>query len=272
MKANNLSISIQNYGCQKNCPYCVSKMTGSIDHDLKLFKKNLVKARTFSLLSNVSSISITSKGEPLLYVPGIDDVLEWFVDFPVELQTNGLFFLKNMSLINYLSDKGIDVFAFSLDKICDFEKLQPVFKRVKLLNKIIRVTLNVTNMLPDSDEEPFWSYVAFCRQSGVDQLSLRRITEANHTDLNDIHYWIRENVTKFSLYDELIEQFKESPYSRKIRTLSYGAELYDIDGLSFTYFDYCIQDESNSENIRSLIYMEDGHMYTSWNSKASRIF
>ena len=57
-----------------------------------------------------------------------------------------------------------------------------------------------------------------------------------------------------------------------IRKLPFGATVFDINGVSFTYFDYCVQESSNDETIRSLIYQEDGHLYTSWNSKASIIF
>jgi len=48
--------------------------------------------------------------------------------------------------------------------------------------------------------------------------------------------------------------------------------IYDYKGLSVSSSDYCMQDESGADDIRSLIFMEDGHLYTNWNSKASILF
>jgi hypothetical protein len=50
----------------------------------------------------------------------------------------------------------------------------------------------------------------------------------------------------------------------KIMRLPYGATLYMVEGVSCTHFDYCIQDSNNDNDIRSLIFHEDGHLSTSW--------
>ena len=39
-----------------------------------------------------------------------------------------------------------------------------------------------------------------------------------------------------------------------------------------TIIDYCIQEYNNTEDIRSLIYHQDGYMYTSWDKPASILF
>jgi hypothetical protein len=58
-----------------------------------------------------------------------------------------------------------------------------------------------------------------------------------------------------------------------VRLLPYGSEVYDIDGISVSFSDYCIQENNNTKGIRSLIFLEDGHMYTSWDKvPASRLF
>ncbi len=46
--------------------------------------------------------------------------------------------------------------------------------------------------------------------------------------------------------------------------LPYGAMLYMYDDISVTYFNYCIQDNHNENDVRSLIFHEDGHLSTSW--------
>lgn len=275
MKANNISISIPYKGCDKSCPYCVSKMTGYMKSDNDLFKINASKARKMADTTGVTGVSITGKGEPTLNFDMVNFVCHEFRDYPIEIQTNGLAMLKNPTLVDRLSLAGIDIFAISMDKPSDFELLKPVINRIKDLNKTVRVTLNVTDMLPNPSVIKFTDYIDYCKEYGIDQFSLRQITIANFTEINEVHNWIMEH-TYNHYYADLIDQFKTMKLSKKIvqflRSLSYGAELYDVDGISFTYFDYCIQDSSNGDDIRSLIYMEDGHLYTSWNSLASRIF
>ncbi len=283
MKANNLSISIPYKGCDKNCPYCVSKMTGYMESNNELFKINIEKVRRIALTAGVTSVSITSKGEPTLNFEYVNFICQELRDFPLEIQTNGLSMLKNPTLVDRLSLAGIDIFALSMDKPSDFELLKPVMKRIKDLNKTVRVTLNVTDMLPNPKVIGFMDYIDYCKKYDIDQFSLRQITVANYTEINETHEWIKKHVDSNTYYNQLIAQFTEELLSNStdkilqykfhfLGKLPYGAKLYDVDGISFTYFDYCIQDSNNGEDIRSLIYMEDGHVYSSWSSKASRKF
>jgi len=283
MKANNLSISIPYKGCDKNCPYCVSKMTGYLKSNNELFKTNINKVRQIALTAGVTSVSITGKGEPTLNFNYIKFICQEFKNFPLEIQTNGLSMLKDLTLIDKLSIAGIDIFAISMDKLSDFELFKPVIKKIHELNKTVRVTLNVTDMLLNPKVVGFMDYISYCKLYNIEQFSLRQITSANYTETSKTHTWIKNHVENNNYYQLLIKQFTKELLSFStdkilqykfhfLGKLSYGAKLYDVEGVSFTYFDYCIQDSNNGENIRSLIYMEDGHMYTNWSSKASRIF
>ena len=83
-----------------------------------------------------------------------------------------------------------------------------------------------------------------------------------------------ENVDKSLENDflqKMYEQLKNSQESRVLRTLPYGATLYDYKGVSVTHFDYCIQDTHGEHDDRSIIFQEDGHLYSTWNSKAGLI-
>jgi len=298
MKANNLSVSIPNRGCTKDCPYCVSKMTGYMTANVNLFMRNLDKAKHLAEMSQVSSVSITGKGEPLLNFKMVREVVKVFVDFPVELQTGGLELADNTSLVDLLAIDGVDIFALSFDKWTDFEDMKYVIERINHMDRTVRVTMNVSDMLPPINEAGFTDYIDMCIKHYVDQFSFRRLSiperperiayladfiEGKTNIRGKAVGWIQKHAPYIGehrcnvLYDDLIEQFDKIQYNTYkyglIRNLNYGAKLYDVNGVSFTYFDYCIQDYSNnSEDIRSLIYQEDGHMYTTWNSLASRIF
>ncbi len=56
---------------------------------------------------------------------------------------------------------------------------------------------------------------------------------------------------------------------KPLRQLITGENLYEWEGISFTHSDHCIQERSNGEDdIRSLVFLEDGHVYTGWNVKS----
>lgn len=275
MKANNLSISIPNKGCDKNCPYCVSKMTDDIKIDEERFIKNVKKVFNLAKTARVSSVSITSKGEPILNWEDLTTVIcKFSEDFPIEVQTNGLSLLEHPDPIWMMNSIGVDIVALSFDQISDFEKHKETIKLINKEGMTSRVTFNVTDMVFSNVK--FWDFIKLCEEYEVNQFSLRNIIAPNYTKENEYHKWIKEN-TKSYRYNILLNEFtkeieEENKEIRFLRKLPYGAKLYDIRGISFTYFDYCIQDETNGDDIRSLIYQQDGHCYTTWNSKASRIF
>jgi hypothetical protein len=84
--------------------------------------------------------------------------------------------------------------------------------------------------------------------------------------------WINENVDP-EQYVRLFDEMKAACtlHGRFLRQLHFGPSVYAYRGVSVSYSDYCIQDSNVGEDIRSLIFLEDGHLYTSWNSTASAI-
>lgn len=277
MKANNLTISVPNKGCNKNCKYCISKITGDMETDELRFVSNMKKVKHVAEQCGVTSILITGKGEPFLSMENIDSVRFHFPNYPIEVQTNGIALKNDNILHKALNILKIDVFAFSFDSPNDFESFVDVFDYINDSNRVIRVTMNVTNAL----EECSLTYlIEKCKTYGVRQFSLRDINYPKNFNPKIGHKerkWIDENNNR-DIYGYLNDQIYE--YSHKgiflkypiIRKLPFGATIFDVDGISFTYFDYCVQESANDDEIRSLIYQEDGHLYTSWNSKASIIF
>jgi molybdenum cofactor biosynthesis enzyme MoaA len=284
MNANNLTISVPNKGCDKNCNYCISKITGDIKTDEALFSINLSKVQHFAKQCGVSSVLITGKGEPFLSPSYTECVCLRFSDYILEVQTNGLQVKKliehdDISLISHFN-----IIAFSLDDIKQFEFFKNTFEELDNLGIISRVTMNVTNNLENID---LLEMIYACKTYKVRQFSLRDINypkKFNPKIGQKEREWIDKNNNK-KIYQKLVEGLKHIIYDGEgwdkdiydykypiIRKLPFGAIILDIDGISFTHFDYCVQESSNNEEIRSLIYQEDGHLYTSWNSKASIIF
>jgi len=125
-------------------------------------------------------------------------------------------------------------------------------------------------MIEETDLETF---LTLCKVFEIDQLSFRAVVKPNHTAPNNASKWIDENA-KPEFVDNyvrnIMSDMKEK--GRFLRNLPYGAKLYDCDGISTTYFEYCIQDNSGENDIRSLIFQENGNLYTTWNSEASKLF
>jgi organic radical activating enzyme len=278
MRAQTLSICVPNKGCDKDCPYCISKMTGYANVKYQTIYRNVLKVKSIAETSQVSGIIFTGKGEPLLNEKDLFYFLEKFSNFPCELQTNGIKLSKNAELLKKLYDKGLDILAISIDDFDQFQQFNELFSNAIKHSLTIRATVNLTNSL--LGKYTFIDFIEVCKKYEILQLSFRTITIPNSgvvetAEARKSVTWIKENVDKSlesvflnKMYDDL----KNSQESRVLRTLPYGATLYDYKGISVTHFDYCIQDSHGELDVRSIIFQEDGHLYSTWNSKAGLIF
>ncbi|GAI14101.1 unnamed protein product, partial [marine sediment metagenome] len=117
-----------------------------------------------------------------------------------------------------------------------------------------------------------------CLDLNIEQLTFRVIAIPNYVEFNSAisqktKKWIQDNIKADDviMFLDSMESYLKG-IGKIIRVLPYGAILYDYRSLSVTKFDYCVQDGAKEYKIRSLIFQEDGHLYTHWNSLASRIF
>jgi len=271
MRAANLTISVPNNGCDKNCPYCVSQMTGFVDPDKQLMMRNINKVKTLARAAQVTNVLFTGKGEPTLNWDILVDMIKSFREWPTELQTNGLYLNDNCESLAELAKAGLDVVAVSIDKLKQFADFKQLFKNIRKLGMTVRVTLNVTRMIPES--VTYNGLISICKSVGVEQFLLRNIVTPTHAGESRYSKWISMNTSQ-AQYDKLVGEMKNclNADGMFLRETEFGMRIYDYRGVSVTSSDYCIQDSSNNKNIRSLIFLDDGHVYTTWYSKASRLF
>lgn len=270
MRATNLSISVPNYGCKKNCPYCISKMTGYVEKNFSHMLRNAEKVKSIAKQAQVSSVSFTSKGEILDAEESrsafIQLIKQFKDDFACEIQTNGD--SLDIKTIQFLYNHGIDTVAISIDNFIDIPKLQPVFEAINYFGMTIRLTVN---LLPETYDKHVSVYFDFCKAYNVHQISFRSVTTPSFSEVvktavgKKTYNWIRDNVSNAKTYNFLKEyKLYLEDNGRKIRQLPYGAALYNVGNISTTYFEYCIQDGNSEQDIRSLIFYEDGHLATTW--------
>jgi len=252
-------------------------MTGYTKSNEALMLRNFPKVMTTARAAGVTSVLLTGKGEPLC---GMQSTLMWVkrvsasfgnYQYHCELQTNGRGL--NQNKIDVLQANGLNVIAFSFDKLSDFEEHARSAAYIRKRGMITRASLNITDMLPK--DTCFKDILRLTKKYGYHQLTLRDITVPTGLrrtkDAKAAAAWIKKHTNK-KRFEELVAQLRVTAKGRVIRTLPYGATVYDIQDIAVTAFDYCVQDANNNNDIRNLIYAEDGHLYTAWNSEASILF
>jgi hypothetical protein len=281
MEAQNLTISIpppeEGPICDKNCTYCISAMTGYIEPDVQTLIRNIGKARTLARAANVSNILLTGKGEPLLNFETVCYILESFMEYPSEIQTNGLWLSRHHDHVDTLKRAGLDTVAISVDHLNQMDDVKELVRSIRRSNMTCRVCLNLTDKIPT--DLSFRSIFDTIKSFGVHQLLIRNVMVPQVVNYDtkraaNAVKWIQEHVDP-RVYKKLYVDF-EAMIDRErdlVRTLPHGAEVYALQGIDVSFSDYCIQENNNTKDIRSLIFLEDGHMYTSWDKvPASRLF
>lgn len=294
MKANSLSVCIplpenlrnkNKFSCNKNCPYCVSKMTGMSRVDENIFYSRLYKVRNIIKRSQVNSVIFTGKSEPLLNMEMIENLYRAFQEYPLEIQTNGLLLFEEN--IKKLADFRFDTIAISIDSP---KQLSEMFKKIPLIHSFgmtVRFTINLTKDIltgpPEEDpyEQKALRILKLLEREGVDQVSFRAIVIPNNAidteESRETQEWIRNNISK-SWTNEFMNAYMRILESKgtKVREILNGSwqhAVYMYRGMSCMAFPYCVQDTNSDDDIRSLIYYEDGHLATTWyGSNHGRIF
>ncbi len=277
MKASNLSINVPNKGCNKSCPYCVSNMSGGkeICKSTQNFYRNMRKVKLIVKNTGVNTIMLSGKGEPLLNMDDLFLITQEFADYPMEIQTNGIL-LRDGKIVAQLYEFSISTVAISVDSLSQLEWLKPVLKNLKSYEFNIRLTVNLVDEIMNNLSADY--FLEYCKENYVNQISFREITiPVNYVSTASslkTKEWVEKNVSANS-FIRFMRTFNNLIKSKGIfvQKLAFGASIYMVEGVSFTYFDYCIQDSNDGDDIRSFIYWDDGHMSTTWySSNHGRIF
>lgn len=227
MIAGNVAVCVPNKGCNKNCPYCVSKITGKMKSNSDLMIRNVWKVKRLAKVAQVFCVLLTGKGEPLCNKEMTEYFISTFSEFSVEIQTNGIILGKELDYLKQLHKLGLDIIAISVDNLQEFN--------INLLNAIheigmlSRVTFNITNMLHmdigSAQDLTFHDLIDVCNGAAwVDQMTIRNIVVPNNTEKCKETKWIEDNVDS-SIYRKLEQQMIETceKDGSLIMKLPYGA-------------------------------------------------
>jgi molybdenum cofactor biosynthesis enzyme MoaA len=281
LRSENLTITVpsivhneklQNPFCNKNCTYCVSVMTGFTERSgLDIMLRNIDKVKTFAERAQVTSVLLTGKGEPTLNMHDVKRLAWQFREYALELQTNGIRLSRYLDRVDELYECGFDVIAISLDSDADFKRSIPLIKKINDVGMSVRITVNVSDKLHAYGS--FNAVFNYAKKYGVLQVLFRKLTSPSNSKSDKASQWIKDHAEN-GMYESIVSDMNGYIKDRgtQTRVLNTGEIVWSVDEISLVSIDYCLQEMSDGQDLRSIIFHEDGHLYTQWNDNASRLF
>jgi sulfatase maturation enzyme AslB (radical SAM superfamily) len=223
-------------------------------------------------VADATSVLFTSKGEALQNFEQLIKLLEKFSPhFFCEVQTNGLRLTKEPWLVPMLVEKGLSTLAVSIDHFY-FDHMRPFLESAKNLNITTRATINLWDKTYEHSPE---EWIEKLKSFGFNQASFRDLSIpekcADTEESREAQEWIKIHAKKNDAWKKQMENLIATK-GRKIRKLNFGPTVYGIDGVGVIHFPYCIQESNDGDDVRSLIFQEDAHLYDNWDDPASIIF
>lgn len=292
MNIQSISIVPEDVGCNARCSYCIAAMTPPTIRGAKLKLSRLKDALLYAKSGGAQSAIITSKGETLLSPwDHIADILNLCRDMGYghrDLHTNAFLINKNKQdffskLINIDGRlTNITMTVASLDpKInselmgssYDFEETFGFLKNE--CDLIIRLSC-VTNKKGVQDKNTMREYISLAKRMGVRAIVFRELwipeSENNDPRAKKIQQWSRDNKVDVDVCSEALTEMTAEGKANPIFTLPWGQIVYDLDGINVAC-STCTENFWKSEkgSIKSVVFLPDNHLYSSWEFQGSVI-
>jgi molybdenum cofactor biosynthesis enzyme MoaA len=293
MKIQTMSVVVGGKACNAQCPFCVSKMTGEdfgiADGEVTV-GRNFEKACRLAEIGGVTTILLTSKGEPTLYPNQIGIFLDrldhWHFPF-VELQTNGIqLYLERdgldanhrlqtwhksglttiiISVVHYDAAKNREIFTPDREQYIDLPLLIGKLHSIGFM-----VRLNVTMMSGYIDnEKKIDDFIKYSLANDVEQISIRPMRVPDKSENETIHEWAKQKALTNSWIGRIRKHFATEYADRKLMSLAHGAEVFDIYGVSVCFTDCLTREPEQRNELRQIIYYPDGRVAYDWALKGA---
>lgn len=286
IKPFTLSVVVGSSACNARCPFCVSKMTvtNNVDHKPDPINwKNWDQTMKICEASGVSTILITSKGEPTLFPDQLRGALDRISQYNipiVELQTNATKIADGTITREMLEDwfdLGLRIISISnVGPNVDLNReiYLPYKKQYIDLENVMAVLHDVgftvrlaTVMIKGGVDsiKAMREVIDWAKKLKAEQLTLRPVETPNNRQENDTstlaYDWSIQNRPE----DEDLEHMYElvDRAGTKLLDLPHGASIYDVKGQNVCITN-SLTESTNPDTIRQLIYFPDGHLRYSW--------
>ena len=287
MEIRTFSIVAGSAACNARCPFCVARMTGLVlaNQQPAVNWRNFEKACGLADMKDVTTILITGKGEPTLFPEQITEFLQrleaW--SFPlIDLQTNGKLIASDkynnfldewwdlgmstiaLSVVHYEAARNQEVYQFT-DGFYDLPKLIKKLRNIRGHGFSVRLTLMLLDGFIDSPAELLRT-VNFCKEHGVNQLTIRPIVEPATADDKEASQFVKERGISYDKQRVIGDYLRRN--ASLIRTLPHGGLVYDHVGQNVCLAN-CLTIEPEGDDQRQMIFFPDGSLRHDWQYKGA---
>lgn len=309
MQIQSLSVVVPNKGCVNNCPFCVSRMLNNsgeypnlmdINHpEYDYNVREYLKRLRYVADNGCQTLMLTGTSEPQQNKQFLATfaLLHQQIGSPftnIEMQTTGMNLDNDRKYLRFLRNfVGVNTVALSVNAMDDLENCRilghkPIVEQGVSQQSITEIhpRLCLSRLCDDLKEYGFNIRVcinlsdAFNNQTGVSiclfassvlhaaQLTFRRLYYAVGDDTSQAK-WIAEHKPGGELINSIKLCLGTSPI---IGETAYGANCYDVNGMSVIYDTDCMGHNPETDVKKYLILRPNCKLYSQWDSKASLVF
>lgn len=286
MNFETLSILTGTEACNARCPFCVAQLSPVFEgvEDKKIHWRNFHKAAQLARDARVSTVIITSYGEPTLFPEEISAYLTALkpYNFPiVEMQTNAVVFdLFKERYSDYLKqwyDMGLDIICISVvhydeeaNRACytprknKYINLERVIHELREIGFSVRLNCTLAKGWIDSSTH-LQQLIEFAKSLGAFQLTVRPVNTPHDVRNKKVSQWVETHLLEKQQTEELNQYLKDNGVVLLIKP--YGAIVYDIQGYNVCMTN-CFTKDDNQDKGRQLIFFPNGALRYDWQYNA----
>ena len=297
MNVQSISIVPEVAGCNQRCKFCIARMTPKPeinDFNQKEYLRKLEGALMWAKAGGAQTAIITSKGETLLsdekYLIEVTKLSKRYFG-QIDLHTNGALLTEEMAKNFY--ENGLTNITLSVpslnrrelieitEKFVDYRKIIKFCREIGLVTRLSCIV----NKSGVKDFNSMLDYIRQAKSAGARQIVFRELwipKESEQTNL-EVYEWSKKNIISLVKFRDFIKSLEAEEKARYIFTLPWGEEVFDIDGMNITcatctvnYYNVNCTSESCDRNdsidtIKSVVFLSDGHLYSTWEFEGSII-
>ncbi len=299
MKIQSISIVPENVGCNNKCKFCIARMTPKSkaeNFDRNEYLRKLEGALKYARSGSAQTAIITSKGETLLsgeeYLMEIIKLSGKYLG-QIDLHTNGSMLSAKM-IENFhkngLTNITLSVPSLSKQELIDmtesFIDYENIIKMCADAGLVVRLSCVVNNR-GVNDLTSMLEYIGKAKQAGAHQIVFRELWIPKRSEARnvEVYRWSEENFIPLRNFRSFMSQLESEGNANFIFSLPWGEKVYDIEDMNITcatctvnYYNSncglasCSKENKNTANtIKSVVFLPDRHLYSSWEYKGSII-
>jgi len=201
--------------------------------------------------------------------------------YNIEIQSAGIGMdFETLQLLKMIGIKTIALSLFSTDSIINNEiqqspkklyyDIKELCSRIKTFGFNLRLcyNFNIEGFGKDSPTSLADKLINFAKSMDADQITFRKLYHNNDDNFKET-IWVKENQFDNEFFDILAAYIKDIGCFK--RTLTFGADLYTIKGMS-TIIDSDCMAKNNIISLKYLIIRRNIKIYSDWDDEGSLIF